>query len=26
VEIPTGWTMDAVPEGMNVLELQPGSQ
>jgi len=26
VEIPTGWTMDAVPEGMSVLELQPGSQ
>ena len=26
VEIPTGWDMQSVPEGMDVLRLQPGSQ
>jgi penicillin G amidase len=26
LEIPTGWTVDAPPQGMRVLTLQPGSQ
>ncbi len=26
IAIPTGWTMDAAPDGLSVLRLQPGSQ